>query len=78
MVGGAAPHGRIQVTQEGHVGRAGERMKMWAGGERERMDELRGRGSSAIWHHGRRAPPHLTLGSGIAQYATEAVGLCPR
>ena len=24
LVGGAAPHGRRQVTQEGHVGRAGE------------------------------------------------------
>ena len=26
--------------------------KTWAGGERERMGGLRGRGSSAIWHHG--------------------------
>ena len=31
VVGGAAPHGRPHVTQEGHVGRAGERGKTWAG-----------------------------------------------
>ena len=30
MVGGAAPHGRPQVTQTGHVGRAGERGETWA------------------------------------------------
>ena len=34
------------------VGRVEERGETWAGGEGERMDGLRGRGSSAIWHHG--------------------------
>ena len=38
MVGGAAPHGWPQATQEGHVERAGECGKTWAGGEGERMD----------------------------------------
>ena len=37
--GGAAPHGRLQVIQEGHVGRARESGKTWAGGEeKEWMD----------------------------------------
>ena len=51
VVRGAAPHGRPQVTQEGDVGRVGERGESWVGGEGERMGGLRGRGSSAIWHH---------------------------
>ena len=51
VVGGAAPHGCPQVTQEGHIGRGKERGKMWAGREEEIMDRLHGRGSSAIWHH---------------------------
>ena len=52
VVGGAAPHGRPQVTtQEGqHVGRAGERRKTWVE-EGEIMDGLRNRGSSGVWHH---------------------------
>ena len=33
VVGGAAPRGRPQVSQEGHVGRAGEHGTLWAGGE---------------------------------------------
>ena len=33
MVGGTASHGQPQVTQEGNVGRAGERGKTWAGEE---------------------------------------------
>ena len=33
VVGVAAPHGLTQVTQEGHVGRAGECGKTWAWGE---------------------------------------------
>ena len=37
MVGGAAPHGRPQVAQEGRVGRDGERGKTCAGEEGERM-----------------------------------------
>ena len=41
MVGGAALRGRPQVTQERHVGRAGE-------GGGEGMDGLRGRGSSVF------------------------------
>ena len=41
MVGGTALRGRPQVTQERHVGRAGE-------GGGERMDGLRGRGSSVF------------------------------
>ena len=52
MVGGAAPHGRPQVTPEGHVGRAGQRGETWATGEEEEMDGLRWRGSSGAWHHG--------------------------
>ena len=54
MVGVAVSHGQPQVTQEGHVGRAGERGKTWAGGRRinRLIDGLRGRGSSGIWHHG--------------------------
>ena len=49
MVGGAAPHGRSQVTQEGHVGRAGERGKTWASMRRglkvySRVGEGRGEG----------------------------------
>ena len=35
VVGGAAPHGPPQVSQEGHAGRAGERGTLWAGGEGE-------------------------------------------
>ena len=45
---GAAP----QVTQEGQIGRARERGKTLAQGEGERVDGLRGRLSSDIWHHG--------------------------
>ena len=48
----AAPHGGPKVTQEGRIGRGGERAKTWAGGEGEIMDGLRGRGLSAIWHRG--------------------------
>ena len=33
MVGGAAPHGQPQVTQEGFVGKGGERGTMWSGRE---------------------------------------------
>ena len=60
MVGGAAPsHGRSQVTQEGHVGRAGERGEAWAGGKREIMDELRGRRFSGVLaSRGTGIPPH--------------------
>ena len=50
MVGGAATYGWQQVTQEGHVGRAGERGKTWAR-EGEIIDGLRGRESSDVWHH---------------------------
>ena len=46
---GHASHGRLQVTQEGHVRRAGERGR----GVGEGMDRLRGRGLSGVWHHGR-------------------------
>ena len=35
-------------ANEGRVGRAGERGKTWAGRKGERVDGLRGRGSSAI------------------------------
>ena len=46
--------GSLQVTQEGYVGGAGECEKTWAAGEGEIMEGLlRGRGSSAIRHHGR-------------------------
>ena len=38
VVGGASPHGGPQVTQKGHVERAGECEKTWAGGEGEIMD----------------------------------------
>ena len=48
---GAAPHGRPQVTHEGHVGRTGERGIMWAKGKRERLDGLRVKGSLGVWHH---------------------------
>ena len=34
-----------------HVGRAGERRTTWTGGERERMDGLRGKGSSGVCNH---------------------------
>ena len=34
--GGATPYGWLQVTQEGHVGRAQERGETWAGGEGEK------------------------------------------
>ena len=51
MVGGAAPRGRPQVNQEGHVGRAGEHGTLWAGGEGKLMDRLSGRGSSGVWYH---------------------------
>ena len=48
MVGGDAPYGQSPVTQEGHVERAGKREIMWAGGEGERVDGLRGRRSSGV------------------------------
>ena len=59
----------FKVTQEGHVERAREHGKTAAEGEGERMDELRGRGSSVTpsmvsWWTG--APPHLTLGIGTS------------
>ena len=44
--------GDHRLPQEGHVGRGGERGKTWAEREGERMGGLRGRGPSAIWHHG--------------------------
>ena len=50
--GGTAPHGRPQVTQEDHVGRAGECGTTWAGVEGGGMDGLRGKGSG-VWYHGR-------------------------
>ena len=59
MVGGAAPHGRPQITQEGHVERAGERRTTWAGGEEEIMDGLPGRALSDVWHHGGWSPAPL-------------------
>ena len=34
------------------VGRVRDREETWAGEEGEIMNELRGRGPSAIWHHG--------------------------
>ena len=37
MVEGAAPLGRPQLTQEDHVGRAGEHGKAWAGEEGENI-----------------------------------------
>ena len=48
MVRGAALHGRPQVTKESRVARAGERGEMQARGEGERMDGLRGKGSSGV------------------------------
>ena len=51
MFAGAAPHGGLQVTQEDHVGRAGERGTTWIEGEGERVDGLRGRGSLGVLHH---------------------------
>ena len=52
VAGGAAPHGRSQVTQEDPVRRAGHRGTTWAGGEGETVYGLRGRGSSCVWHNG--------------------------
>ena len=40
------------IYTHAYVGSAGEPGKTWAGGKGERMDGLRGKGSSAIWHHG--------------------------
>ena len=60
MVGDAAPHGRPHVTQEGHVGRPGERGITWATNGRTAW--LR----SGVWHHGglkyrrlRPSEPHV-------------------
>ena len=52
MVEGVDPHVRPQDSQEGYVGRAGDRGKTWAQGEGEIMVGLRRRGSSCVWHHG--------------------------
>ena len=74
MVGGAAPHGRPQITQDGHhVRRAGECGKTRAWGKREILGGLRSRGSSGVWHHGglehRRARPlrlvQHSMGNGL-------------
>ena len=72
----------LTPANEDHVGRAGERGNTWAGRKGERIDGLRGRGSSAIWHHGglehRRRTNYLTLGSNTAQHVKGAVGVWPR
>ena len=41
--------GDHRLPKKGQVGRVGERGETWVGGEVERMDGLRGRGSSAIY-----------------------------
>ena len=75
VIGGAAPHGWPQVTQEGHFGRAGERGKTWARGGRRKTRWQRIAGYLAS--RGTGAPPYLTLGSDTAQYVKVALGLCP-
>ena len=48
--GGTAPHGLL--VREDNFGKAGERGTASAGGKREIMGRLRGRGSSGVWHYG--------------------------
>ena len=81
MIGGTAPHGRPQVTQEGRVLRAGKRGKTSTGGkEKEWTDCLAEEEERRLFGITRRtgAPPHLTLSFGTTQYAKGAVGLLPR
>ena len=80
VVGGAARHGRPQVTQEGCVGSVGEGGKTWLGWEGKIMDGQRGGGSSTVWHHGgdwnTAAPDPGAWYSTVR--VTGAVGLWPR
>ena len=71
MVGGAAPHESPQVTQEGHLGRAGERGKTWAGrgGRRNNGRTAWQRIVGYLASRGTGAPPHVTLGCGLVQQA---------
>ena len=52
MVGGAAPHGDHRLPKRVMLGELENAEKRGSGGEGERMDGLRGRGSSEVWHHG--------------------------
>ena len=81
--GGSCGRGRCsawvnQVTQEGHVGRAGQCGETWPGEEAKEWKDCVAKDLRLFGIAGDWSTAELTLWSGIAQYVKGAVGLWPR